>query len=109
MTLASSMRCSELFENALACVALLSGAAQMLKLLEDTKELPGASSLCASGFRALFELGSMRSSLLTEAQILLEGQVSYGAQGVQRAVRHLARDAELQQAAVLLDGLCAPW
>ncbi|CAK9024455.1 Uncharacterized protein SCF082_LOCUS16628 [Durusdinium trenchii] len=104
-------RCGELFENALACVALLSGAGRMMNFLMESEELPGHLTLCISGFKALFELAGSRCAVLGEANgIVLEGHiVGQGCPGVQAALRRLVQgreDEQLRQAAVLLDGLC---
>eukprot|EP00913_Durusdinium_trenchii_P029409 g27568.t1 len=103
--------CGELFENALACVALLSGAGRMMNFLMESEELPGHLTLCISGFKALFELAGSRCAVLGEANgIVLEGHiVGQGCPGVQAALRRLVQgreDEQLRQAAVLLDGLC---
>lgn len=103
-------RFAELFENTLACIVLLNGAGRMLNFLKESADLQGHPTLCAAGMKALFELGSSRSSVLSEANgILLDGGiVAQGCQGVQAALRQLVRhpDEALKQAAVLLDGLC---
>jgi len=104
----NAYRCSELFENTLACIVLLSGTGRMLNFLQENSELPGHVTLCTSGMKALFELASMRTSILSEANILLDGNVVQGCQGVQAALRKLdlPEEENLKQSAVLLDGLC---
>lgn len=46
-------RCSELFENTLACIVLLSGTGRMLNFLQENSELPGLGGFTQVGFELL--------------------------------------------------------